>query len=132
MSVNVARLRTVVSEYPVLVIPGFFGTDAAGRTHLLGRGGSDLSAVFLANALGARCRLIKDVDGVYECDPSNAHGKRPGRFASLDYADAMRIAGPLIQPKAVSYLREQGGRAAVAALTRSYATIVHSGPTELR
>jgi aspartokinase len=29
---------------------------------LLGRGGSDLTALFLAKNLEARCRLLKDVD----------------------------------------------------------------------
>ena len=130
VSVDVARLRTLLSEHPVLVVPGFFGTDAAGRTHLLGRGGSDLSAVFLAHALSARCRLIKDVDGVYESDPSCAEA-HPRRFAQLDYADALRVAGRLIQPKAVAYLSEHGICAEVAALARSYESTVHAGPTQL-
>jgi homoserine dehydrogenase len=130
VSVDVARLRALLAEYPVLVIPGFFGTDAAGRTHLLGRGGSDLSAVFLAVQLRARCRLIKDVDGVYESDPAQANS-HPRRFTQLDYADALRVAGPLIQPKAVCYLSDHGGPAEVAALARSYESTVHVGPTQL-
>jgi homoserine dehydrogenase len=130
VSVDVARLRALVAEHPVLVVPGFFGTDAAGRTHLLGRGGSDLSAVFLAHALNARCRLIKDVDGVYESDPSCA-GAHPRRFAQLEYADALRVAGRLIQPKAVAYLSEHRICAEVAALARSYESTVHAGPTQL-
>jgi homoserine dehydrogenase len=130
VSIDVARLRALVAEHPVLVVPGFFGTDAAGRTHLLGRGGSDLSAVFLAHALNARCRLIKDVDGVYESDPSCAE-THPRRFAQLDYADALRVAGRLIQPKAVAYLSEHGICAEVAALARSYESTIHAGPTQL-
>jgi homoserine dehydrogenase len=129
--VNVERLHALLTDYPVLVVPGFFGTDAAGRTHLLGRGGSDLSAVFLAEALGARCRLIKDVDGVYESDPASCTDALSRRFASLDYPDALRVAGPLIQPKAVSFLRQHNGRAEVAALGRSYESTVHSGLTLL-
>jgi homoserine dehydrogenase len=131
VSTNVDRLRSLLAEFPVLVVPGFFGTDAAGRTHLLGRGGSDLSAVFLAHALGARCRLIKDVDGVYESDPSGCAAAAPRRFVSLHYADAKRVAGPLIQPKAVTFLQERGTRAEVAALWRSYESTVYGGRTEL-
>jgi len=44
-------LGELLHSVPVLVIPGFFGTDAYGRTHCLGRGGSDLTAVFLAVSL---------------------------------------------------------------------------------
>lgn len=113
----------------VLIVPGFFGTDTAGRTHLLGRGGSDLTAAFLASALKARCRLLKDVDGVYESDPAqrNAH---PRRFAALDYEDALRVAGKLIQPKAVDTLRSQGTSCEVAALALPYHTLVHAGSTQ--
>jgi homoserine dehydrogenase len=130
VSVDVSHLHRLFTDYSVLVVPGFFGTDAAGRTHLLGRGGSDLSAVFLAHKLNARCRLIKDVDGVYESDPScvDAH---PRRFIRLDYRDALRVAGQLIQPKAVTFLREQENCAEVAALARPYASTVHPGPTHL-
>src|SRR6185437_10280997 len=70
LALNYGRVRQLLSEYPVLVIPGFFGTDPEGRTHVLGRGGSDLTAVFLARALQDRCRLLKDVDGIYETDPA--------------------------------------------------------------
>jgi homoserine dehydrogenase len=131
VSVDVARLTELLRTVPVLVIPGFFGTDLAGRTHLLGRGGSDLSAVFLAHALGARCRLIKDVDGVYEFDPTACTDVFPRRFTTLNYKDALRVAGPLIQPKAVAYLSEHGGRAEVAALGRCYESAVQFGPTKL-
>ena len=131
VSVDVERLRALLAEHTVLVVPGFFGTDAAGRTNLLGRGGSDLSAVFLAHSLGARGRLAKDVDGVYESDPSETHLASPRRFAELDYADALRVAGPLIQPKAVSYLQRHRSQAEVAALALPYQSVVHAGRTGL-
>ena len=52
-----ARLR----ERPILVVPGFVGRHEDGRLSLLGRGGSDLTALFLAARLGGKCRLLKDV-----------------------------------------------------------------------
>jgi homoserine dehydrogenase len=130
VEVSVPHTRELLDQNPVLVVPGFFGTDAAGRTQLLGRGGSDLSAIFLSCALGARCRLVKDVDGVYEADPAaaNAH---PRRFAQLHYIDALRVAGKLIQPKAVAYLQSHHASCEVSALTLPYQTIVHGGETTL-
>lgn len=137
-AVNLVRLRELLAEYPVLVVPGFFGTDTAGRTHVLGRGGSDLSAVFLAHAVGAsRCRLIKDVDGVYEADPSLvqtntlAHTARPRRFVTLTYHDALQVAAPLVQPKAVAFLEKRGGCAEVAACVQGHETTVHAAATVL-
>jgi len=128
VSLDVARVRHLLTEHAVLVVPGFFGTDKAGRTHLLGRGGSDLTAVFLAVELRARCRLLKDVDGVYESDPADPEA-HPRRFAELNYQDALRVAGKLIQPKAVSYLAKHRANCEVAALALPYATLVHGAHT---
>jgi len=131
-SVDVARLHSLLLHHPVLVVPGFFGAGSDGRTRLLGRGGSDLSAVFLAEKVGAaRCRLIKDVDGVYDADPSVPRERAPLRFAALTYKDALRVAGRLIQPKAVSYLEGHGTCAEVAAFARPYQSHVHAGATTL-
>lgn len=131
-SVDIARLHSLLVHHPVLVVPGFFGAASDGRTHLLGRGGSDLSAVFLAEKAGAaHCRLIKDVDGVYDADPALPRERAPRRFATLSYLDALRVAGRLIQPKAVSYLEGHGTRADVAAYARQYQSRVHTGSTKL-
>jgi homoserine dehydrogenase len=130
VAVNVGHVEELFREYPVLVVPGFFGTDKTGRTQLLGRGGSDLTAAFLAVALRARCRLIKDVDGVYESDPADK-ASHPRRFAELNYADALRVAGKLIQPKAVEYIRAHRAACEVAALASPFCTRVHEGPTKI-
>ena len=84
-----ARLEAVLEREGVAVVPGFAGIDARGRTVLLGRGGSDLSALFLAHALGARCRLLKDVDGLYEWDPARP-GPRPRRYATAKWDEIGR------------------------------------------
>jgi homoserine dehydrogenase len=90
-----------------LVIPGFVGRDAIGRTTLLGRGGSDLTALFIAERLGAACRLIKDVDGLYEWDPARP-GPPPRRFETLDWPGALALDGTIVQHKAVRWAREHG------------------------
>jgi len=123
VNVNRERLRSLLAESPVLVVAGFFGFDERQRLHLLGRGGSDLTAVFLAGAINAsRCRLVKNVDAVYEADPASA--RRPRRFATLSYAQALESAGPLIQPKAVHFLERHQRNAEVAALARGYESMV--------
>ena len=113
----------------VIVFPGFFGYDITGRLQLLGRGGSDLSAVYLAEALEAQqCCLLKDVDGVYERDPASATNEPARRFATLGYEDAIERAQKLIQPKAVRALQRLNRTASVAALGRDYQSVV--GPFE--
>jgi homoserine dehydrogenase len=103
--VDVTALNQLWNAYAVLVLPGFYGIDTEGRTALFGRGGSDTSALFLAAALGAECYLCKDVKGVYDTDPASstlAH-----RFSALSWERAIQVAGPLIQPKALSFAQAQ-------------------------
>jgi homoserine dehydrogenase len=55
-----------IRDNDVVVAPGFIADHADHGVVTLGRGGTDLSAVFFAARLDAhRVRLIKDVDGVY-------------------------------------------------------------------
>ncbi len=70
VSADIRAIESVLEQGRVAVIPGFVARDRAGRVALFGRGGSDLSALFLAKQLNARCRLVKDVDGIYNSDPA--------------------------------------------------------------
>jgi homoserine dehydrogenase len=119
--VDVTALERLFELDPILVLPGFYGTDAEGRTSLFGRGGSDLSALFLAAALGAECRLCKDVMGVFDADPASATAAH--RFSALSWTRAIEVSGPLIQKKALHEALKQGltfevGRPNEAAGTR--------------
>jgi homoserine dehydrogenase len=119
--VDIDALDQLWSAYSVLVLPGFYGIDSEGRIALFGRGGSDLSALFLAAALGAECRLGKDVMGVYDTDPASSTVAH--RFSALSWEKAIQVAGPLIQPKALTFAQSRAltfevGRPNEAACTR--------------
>jgi len=87
----------------VVVLPGFVARDRSGKTTLLGRGGSDLTALFLAQRLGAGCRLIKDVDGLYTSDPNAGSGPSAARFVRVSYATAGCVGGAVVQLKAIDF-----------------------------
>jgi homoserine dehydrogenase len=89
------------SRRAVVVLPGFVGRDEAGDQTLLGRGGSDLTALFLAHQLKAHCILVKDVDGIYTSDP--ACTVRASRFAEVCYESSIRFGGGVVQAKAVRF-----------------------------
>lgn len=134
VSVDVEKLRTVLADTPVVVVPGFVARHEHGGLAVMGRGGSDLTAVFLANALDAEhCRLVKDVDGVYESDPAAAvtadPEERPHRYGAISYEEALRVADELLQPKAVEYLRECNGKAEVTGLLQDWGTVVGMSAT---
>ena len=68
--VGARNLAATIEKGAVPVVAGFQGVTGDGRVTTLGRGGSDLSAVVLASALGAeRCDVFTDVEGVFTCDP---------------------------------------------------------------
>jgi homoserine dehydrogenase len=121
VSVDVTALGRLWKSCPVLVLPGFYGVDAEGRTALFGRGGSDLSALFLAAELQATCRLLKDVNGVYDSDPASS--KVAHRYRALSWKTALKVAGPLIQHKGLLHAQSRAlpfyvGRPNARACTR--------------
>src|ERR1700752_1304684 len=87
----------------IVVLPGFVGKSRSGKTTLLGRGGSDLTALFLAQRLGGVCRLIKDVDGLYTSDPNSTTGLSAARFVRVSYATAAKAGGGVVQRKAIDF-----------------------------
>lgn len=100
--VEVALLRRILATGIVPVISGFQAVRADGETVTLGRGGSDISAVAVAAALGAvACHIVTDVDAVYDRDPRIDPGARP--FATLEYTEliALTEAGAaVVHPRA--------------------------------
>lgn len=101
-------LANQLGRVEALVVPGFVGTSDAGVPSLLGRGGSDLSALYLADELGAaECRLVKDVDGLYAEDPvTSIAGLAPFDWASWD--EVLLYGGSLVQSRAVQFAKQNG------------------------
>ena len=101
-ALDVGCVRRALEDGSVGVVPGFYGRGPEGKIQLLGRGGSDLTAFHLARWLGADCRLLKNVDGVYADDPARLD--RAGtRYEELTYDDALRLEGRVIQRKALLF-----------------------------
>lgn len=107
-TINAALLESALAKRDVVIVPGFVALGPTGEPVLLGRGGSDLTAVFIASALGAgETTLMKDVDGVYDRDPNAGQGVAL-RYARLDFAQAREVAGTLLQPKAIDFAASHG------------------------
>lgn len=123
VSLDVAAVREALARVRAIVVPGFVGRDALNRTTLLGRGGSDLTALFIADQLGASCRLVKDVDGLYEWDPASP-GPAPRRYSRLGWDGALALDGTIVQHKAVRWARDRALAFEVGALGASDATRV--------
>lgn len=101
VEVDSEKIVSALESADVVVVPGFIGMDGTGVPSLLGRGGSDLTALFLGHVLGAEVRLVKDFDGIYPQDPRLVPDAVPFRF--LSWEGVNRIGGDVVQIKAVDF-----------------------------
>ncbi len=114
----------------VVVIPGFVAINETGETVTLGRGGSDLTAVFMKGETNAtRCRLIKDVDALYASDPASCD-ILPPRYAYASYEAALETDGSIIQHKAVRYAERFGLEFELGRFNATRPTTIGPGPTQ--
>lgn len=123
VGLDVAAVQARLDGHDVVVVPGFTAVHAEHGVVTLGRGGTDLSAVFFAARLDAhRVRLIKDVDGVYAEDP--ARNRFAERFSQMSYAEAEAASSGLIQPKAIRAAEAEDVLIEVASLGSAEATTI--------
>lgn len=115
-SLDTAALLRALEAHEAVIVPGFGALLEDGRTALLGRGGSDLTALFVAAELGLdHVRLVKDVDGLYDRDPSGAAGV-PLRFSHASWSVAREVGGVLVQLDAIDMGEERGVEIEIAGL----------------
>ena len=108
------RITTALAEGTIPIVAGFQGVSQTTKdVTTLGRGGSDITAVALAAALGADlCEIYTDVDGVFPRTPGSYRwrGGCPGSATRKCWS--WRHAGP-------------GAHAALREYARRYRITVH-------
>lgn len=104
------RLVREINEGHVPIVAGFQGIGENKEITTLKRGGSDVSAVFLAAQLGANhVEMIKDVDGVYSADPNK--NQQAQKYEVLDFDEMYKLAlngASVLHPDAVRLAKEKG------------------------
>ena len=99
------QLELDLKNHDIVVMPGFVAIGENDRPVLLGQGGADMTALYVAQALGVKALLLKDVDGVYEHDPKDS-GPAPKRYARISWDEAKSRADVLVAPKALAFAHE--------------------------
>lgn len=121
LAIDGAKIKSALAKTPIVIVPGFSAVDEAGECVLLGRGGSDISAVFIAQALGLdSVRLFKDVDGLYDSDPNKFEDA--ARLEYVDFDTASDIGGELIQLGAIAFAASKNVCIDIAAIGKSYSS----------
>ena len=101
---NTPQLLQDLKDHDIVVMPGFVAIGEKDRAVLLGDGGADLTALYVADQLGVEAALLKDVNGIYEVDPKS--NPDAARYEEISWDDAIRVAGPLIAPRALGFARK--------------------------
>ncbi len=107
LEIEKETLHSLLEQYDVLAVAGFQGVTKDNRITTLGRGGSDTSAVALAAALGCRCEIYTDVEGVYTTDPNMCTSARKLEHISYDEMLEMASMGAkVLQIRSVEFARK--------------------------
>jgi aspartate kinase len=106
------RILEALGAGNVVIIAGFQGLSSAYEITTLGRGGSDLTAVAMAAAVGAEvCEIYTDVGGVMTADPRLVPDARLIERIGYDVMLELAAAGAkVLQSRSVELARRGGLR----------------------
>jgi aspartate kinase len=107
LEVDRRRIDAELARGRVVVVAGFQGVTPDLEITTLGRGGSDVTAVALASALGAEaCEIYTDVAGVFTADPRIVPEAQQLRRLSYDEMLEMASSGAVVlQTRSVEYAK---------------------------
>src|SRR2546423_2844442 len=109
-NISPRQIQELLSDDYIVIVAGFQGQSAEGETTTFGRGGSDLTAIALADALNAdACQIFTDVDGVFTCDPRVV--KDAKKLDEIAYDELLEMAGAgskVMQSRAVEFAKKFG------------------------
>jgi aspartate kinase len=118
------------------VIAGFQGVNRSGAVTTLGRGGSDLSAIALGEALGSEAvEIFTDVSGVMTGDPRRIAGAHT--IDRVNYSEMVELAADgakVMHAKAAELARVTNTPYVVKGLRSNFGTTIDEGgqPDSLR
>lgn len=103
-------LKRLESSKDVFVIPGFYGADDVGRIVTFSRGGSNLTATYIAAAINAvLVENFTDTDGVYAADPNIVDNPRKiDKLTFNEMRDLSYSGFGIMHPSAVIPLESAG------------------------
>jgi aspartate kinase len=106
--IDAAPMKEALAQGKIIVVAGFQGVNEEGRVTTLGRGGSDLSAVAVAGAIGADlCEIYTDVDGIYTTDPRiESSAKKLDRISYDEMLELASLGAKVLQNRSVELAKK--------------------------
>jgi len=106
-AIDVSGIQEDLRKGVIVIVAGFQGLDSKGNITTLGRGGADITAVVLADALKADyCEVYTNVDGVYTADPTIC--KQARKIEKISYDEMIELASlgsRVLQLRAVEHAK---------------------------
>lgn len=131
LEIKADRIRQALKEGRIAIVAGFQGVSLGREITTLGRGGSDTTAVALAEALDARaCEIYSDVPGVFTADPRLVPSARLIKLVPFDEMIELAGAGAQVLHVRAVELAAKFNRAVVcrSSFTASAGTVIGKGP----
>ncbi len=115
-SVNPNNIENDLENEVIPIVCGFQGISSENRVTTLGRGGSDLTAVAISDALKADlCEIYSDVDGVYTVDPNlYPQACRIDKIHYNEMKEMAALGAKVLQEQSVDYAMKKNVRIRVA------------------
>ena len=103
-------LHKTLEAGKVAIVARFQGVDSNRNITTLGRGGSDLSAVAIAGALGADvCEIYSDVEGVFTTDPNIcSRARKIDRISYDEMLEMASLGAKVLQTRSVEFAKKYG------------------------
>ncbi|MFH1776345.1 MAG: aspartate kinase [Candidatus Omnitrophota bacterium] len=110
VQIHTKKIEEQLKKNKIIIVAGFQGVTPEHDITTLGRGGSNLTAVALASALGARvCEMYTDVEGVYTADPRVVPDARKLNFISYDeMLELASLGAQVLQARSVEFAKKYG------------------------
>lgn len=108
---QIDKVKKFLEQGKIPVITGFQGMiEGTDEVVTLGRGGSDLTAIAVAGALGGKeVHLFKDVDGIFTVDPRVVPtAKKIRRISYLQMVQLSAAGAGVVQDRAVKLAQDLG------------------------
>ncbi|MGZ5354089.1 MAG: aspartate kinase [Actinomycetota bacterium] len=112
VDIRPGRIRESLDAGNLVILAGFQGLSTNYDITTLGRGGSDMTAVAMAAALGADvCEIYTDVEGVFTADPRlEPRARKIDRISFLEMLELSAAGAKVLQLRSVEYARRHNVR----------------------
>ncbi len=106
--INPKTMQEAIAQDKIVIVAGFQGVNENGDVTTLGRGGSDLSAVAIAGAIGAElCEIYTDVSGIYTTDPRiEPKAKKLDKISYEEMLELASLGAKVLQNRSVEMAKK--------------------------